>query len=27
MNNGADAQGLANAMAAANRRRMSGYGS
>lgn len=27
MNNGADAQGLADAMAAANRRRMSGYGS
>ena len=27
MNNGADAQGLAAAMAAANRRRMSGYGS
>lgn len=26
MNNGTDAQGLANAMAAANRRRMSGYG-
>lgn len=27
MNNGTDAQGLANAMTAANRRRMSGYGS
>ena len=27
MNNGTDAQGLANAMAAAQRRRMSGYGS